>query len=252
MSDQRNDEMKVVETHEGAEGVVAMNQFAKIYNVIIAPTRTMEAIKTKPTILVAMIVTAVIPLLYYVLFWGNYEVQLIQMLESQFASMGMELTRDMLEMQLSIQRIATPVGSVVGVLFGALIGTTILFVVAKIIKSKASFKTVFSVTIHAMIISSLVWIMHMIMSLTVGESNILEPVTSINSLLPESMYGTFLYGFLSPIDIFSIWYYVVLYIGLTVACGFSKRAAGITVTISLLVGMLIAGSAFLMQSLAGM
>lgn len=246
----RFDEVVSGEVIEADTEVSDMSAIGKIINIVLSPTIAFKAIKAKPTILIAMIIVPLFSLLYYLLFWQSYEVQMIQMIETQFASMGMELTRELLEMQLKLLRITTPIGAAVGVYIGVLLSTIIYFVIGKIIKTGVTFKQTFSMGIHASIISSLIWVVHMLVTLIFGESDILAPMTSLASFLPESMYGTILYGLMIPFEVITIWYLIVLYLGLKITCNYSKKAAAITVAVTMLISILLSASSFLMTGFA--
>ncbi len=237
--------------HEDEVEVVTMSAIGKVVNIILSPTKALKAIKQKPTIWAAMIVLPILPLLYYLICWQAYEVQIIQMLEGQFAGMGMELTRDMLEMQLKIMKFTAPGGAVVGTYLSLLIPTVIYFAIGKIMKKEGTFKQAFSLMAHCAIISSLLWLMHIILTLTLGESNILVPMTSLASLLPADMYGSIVYGMLSAIEVFSLWYFFVIYLGLHIVLDYSKKAAAVTVVATLLIAMLITAGSFAMTNMAG-
>lgn len=231
--------------------VVHMSAVGKVVNIILSPTKALKAIKQKPTIWAAMIALPILPLLYYLICWQAYEVQIIQMLEGQFAGMGMELTREMLEMQLNVMKFTAPGGAVIGTYFGLLIPTVIYFAIGKIMKKEGTFKQTFSLMAHCAVISSLLWLMHIILTLTLGESDILAPMTSIASLLPADMHGSIVYGMLSAIEVFSLWYFFVIYLGLHIVLDYSKKAAAITVVITLLMAMLITAGSFAMTNMAG-
>lgn len=238
-------------SYEEEVEVVHMSTIGKVVNIILSPTRALKAIKQKPTIWAAMIALPILPLLYYLICWQAYEVQIIQMLESQFASMGMELTRDMLEMQLNVMKFTAPGGAVIGTYLGLLIPTVIYFAIGKIMKKKGTFKQTFSLMAHCAIVSSLLWLMHILLTLTLGESNILAPMTSLASLLPGDMYGSVVYGMFIAIEVFGLWHMFILYLGLHIVLDYSKKAAAITVVATLLISMLITAGSFAMTNMAG-
>ena len=231
--------------------VIHMSAVGKLINIVLSPSKALKAIKHKPTIWAAMIALPILPLLYYLICWQAYEIQMIQMLESQFAGMGMELTRDILEMQLNIMKYTAPGGAVVGTYFGLLIPSVFYFLIGKLMKKNGTFKQTFSLMAHTAIIASLIWLMHIIITLALGESNILAPMTSLASLLPADMYGSVVYGMLSTIEVFSLWYMFVLYMGLHIVLDYSKKAAAITVVATLVISMLITAGSLAITNMAG-
>lgn len=251
MDDNRYDEVNERYRSEEEQELLDMSVFDKLIGTITSPTKAMKALKLKPTFWLPLIVIIVMPLLYYVIFWQSYEVQLIRMMESQSQTMGMELTRDMMEMQLNIAKWTTPLGTLV-IPVTLLVPSLIYFLIGKIIKAETSFKGTFAMVSHASVITAFVWILHMVVTLIMGESDIFVPMSSAVSLLPADSYGTVTYGILSSIDVFGIWYYIVLFLGLNIVCGYSKRAAGITVAITVIASMGLAVGGMLMAGLGGM
>lgn len=240
-----------VSENDSEEGVMEMSAIGKVINIIIAPSKALKAIQYKPSIWAVMIALPILPLLYYLTCWQAYEVQMIQMLENQFAGMGMELTRDMLEIQLNIMRFTAPGGAVVGTYLGLLIPTLFYFVIGKLMKKEGTFKQAFSMVAHCAVISSLIWLMHILVTLSIGESNILAPMTSLASLLPGDMYGSIVYGMLSTFEVFGLWYMFVLYLGLHIVLDYSKKAAAFTVLATLVISMLMTAGSFAMTNMAG-
>lgn len=229
---------------EEQEELMTMSVVGKVVNTFVAPTKAMQAIRLKPTFWLAAFLMVLLPLLYYTIFWQAYEVATIKVLETQFAETGVELTREMLEFQLTIQRWATPIITLLTPLF-VLLPALLYFGVGKVTKADIKFTTTFSMLLHASVIASMVWGVHMIAVMLTGESDLVLPLTSVATLVSPELVGNLMYAVLSGVEIFSIWYYVVLYLGLQHACGYSKRAAAITlaVTIMINIGIVLASAA---------
>ncbi len=257
MSDEREQKISSKESRETyntvtEEPVTKVSALGKIGMVVVSPVQAMKAVRNKPTVLLVMMVVAILPLLYYIPFWKSYEVQMIQMLERQFASQGIEPTREMMAMSLNLIKYTTPVSAALGNLFGALIGSVIYFGISRLMKKEVTYKQTFSMVLHAMVVANMIWLVHILITTITGQSNILSPMTSIASLLPEDMYGTVLYGLLMPIEVVAMWHAVVLFIGLRVVCRMSQKAAGIIVGVSILISMLMGATSFLMSGIGGM
>lgn len=229
---------------EEQEELMTMSAVGKVVNTFVAPTKAMAAIRLKPSFWLAAFLMVLLPLLYYTIFWQAHEVGMIELLERQFAESGVELTREMLEFQLSIQRWSTPIITLLTPIF-VLLPALLYFLVGKIVKADIKFSATFSMLVHASVIASLVWAVHMIAVVVTGEANLVLPMTSVATLVSPESVGSLMYAVLSGVEVFSIWYYVVLYLGLQHACGYSKRASAITlaVTVIINIGLILASAA---------
>lgn len=226
-----------------------MSPIAKVMGIIWSPVKTMEAIKDKPNILVPMIIAPILPLLYYLIFWNQFIASTILQLEAQFEMMGQTLTQEMLDLQLTMMKFTAPIGTVVGIYLGSAFVAFIYWLVLKIVKSKVTYKQMFSVVIHASIISSLLFGVHMIATLIFGETNLAIPMTSLASLLPSALEGTFIYYLTMSIEVITIWQAVVIYYGIVnVGEVKEKKAAAICIIIFILSALLGAGLMMLQTS----
>lgn len=250
-SDNRFDEGVSGSSIEEEDALMNMSAIAKLGNIITSPINALKAIRYKPTVLLAMVLVPLLPLLYYLLFWESFEIQMIQLLENQFRSMGMELTRDMLELQLKIMRWTTPIQGVVGVYFGALVSTIIYFAIGRLMKKEVTFKQTFSMIMHTALIANMIWVVHMVATLIFGESNIMAPFTSLSSLLPADMQGSPLATVLMSVEIVHLWYMAILYFGLIIVCRYSKKAAGITIAVTFIGGIAIALGSLMATGMVG-
>lgn len=252
MSDAIKKESATVENGVQEMDAGKMNGFVRLVNIIFSPYKTMEAIRERPTVLAAMIFLPILPVLYYVLFWDAYEVQVIEMLEMSFRSQGLEPTREIMSTTLKVVRISTPITTAVTLIIMSLLSAVIYFAISRLMKKEVRYKQVLSMVLHVSIIANLIWLLHMLFTLVLGESIITEPMTGAVSLLPSEMFGSVLYGLLAPIEIMSLWSMAVLFIGLRVVCGHSKKAAGIIVAVGLLLSMLLSTGGMMMSGLGGM
>ena len=230
-----------------------MHPLARIPGILFSPVKTLRAIKESPSIWWALLIVPLFPVFYYVFFWSSYQVQLIEIMNlSAINAGGGEMDREALDLILTTARITTPIFTYIGFFFAILIPTAIYFGVGRLLKSKVTFKQTLSMILHVSVISGLLWIFHMLITMMFGQSNIMMPMSSAASLLPDSAQGSILAALLMPLDVFSIWYMIVLYMGLNIVCGYSRRAAGIAVTINILISIASSVWAVMMSGLAGM
>lgn len=102
---------------------------------------------------------------------------------------------------------------------GALIGTFLIlfvlalvyFIILKIMKADVSFGSILNVVGLAMLITAIGNIIGVVLSILKG-----EPTSAgLSLILSEDSVGEKMYTFLTKIDLFSIWFYIVVAIGLS-------------------------------------
>jgi hypothetical protein len=174
---------------------------------------------------------------------------MIKEIEKQLEGSGQVMTESMMELPLTIAKVSTFVFTPIGVIIGMLFVAFVYFIVAKIVKSPVGLKQLFSMTVHIGILSVFTWLIMMVMTLIKGEMPTVA-VTSLSSLLPESMNGSVLSAVLAPIEVISLWSLYITYLGLRVVASFSKKAAGITVGLSFLFGASISVITVLLTNMA--
>ncbi len=218
-----------------------MNGLQRLIGIFISPKKVFESLKQKPNILMPMIVLPLVGLLYYLLFWGIYEIQLIHIIEEQSAKLNIVLTQENLAMQLTFSKIITLVGVVLGILIAFLLSALFYYIAAKIVKTKLSYKKSLSIVTHTGLIGLLSWIIMIVVTATTGEMFIEAPITSLASLLPETMSSTFIYGVCKIIEVFSIWSTCLAAFGLMIIGNLTKKQAVIIVIIGFAISALISG-----------
>ena len=249
MKDMNNsNEMYEKEEKEEIEGETT-SAIVKMANIIFSPAEAFKAIKAKPNWLIPLLITMLAPIVYYLVCWGQFEVSMIKEIEKSLEGSGQVMTESMMELPLTIAKVSTFVFTPIGVIIGMLFVAFLYFIVAKIVKSPVGFKQIFSMTVHIGILSVFTWLIMMVMTLIKGEMPTIS-VTSLSSLLPESMNGSVLSAVLSPIEVISLWSLYITYIGLRIVASFSKKAAGITVGLSFLFGASISVVTVLLTNMA--
>lgn len=232
----------------GAE-TVEMNSFSRLVGIIFSPVKTMQAIKEKPTLLWIMLLLCVLPVVSLVLMWPTYETSMTLQLEQQMQNMNVELTGDMMELQLTISKVTLLIGSLSGMLISGLVTATYYFVCAKIAKSDVGFKQMLSVSYHILIVSLISTVLMTVLTLAGVEVNTSVQMTSLASFLPESMTGSFFFGVAMVIEVFKIWRLVLMYFALRYVARISKKASAISVLIAFILNILVSGGSLMLASL---
>lgn len=188
----------------------------KITGTIFSPFETAAAHEKKPTVLVPIIIVLILALgsiLYLLLNYDVYKDATMTATGQIYEKMGMEITREQLEAYADMSLVVGFFTQPVTMLGGWLIGTLILYLAVRIFKGEGKIKNYISVTGYATIISILSLLLTMAVTYATGSFNLYGNYTSIATLLPQSLQGTFVYTFFSMIEIFTIWQYAIVAIG---------------------------------------
>lgn len=229
--------------------VKPMNGLKRIPGIIFSPIKTLESIKIKPTLLWVMLTLCIVPVICMLLTWSNYETMMTLQLEQQMETMNVEVTQEMMDLQLTVSKVTLLVGSLVGLLISGIISATYYFVCAKITKSQVSYKQMLSLAYYVLVISLISSVLNVMIIWAGVEVNSSVPITSLASLLPSSLSGTFIFGIALVIEVFSIWSLVILYFGLRIVAQMSKKASLISIGIAFSFGALLSGGSMLLSSL---
>jgi hypothetical protein len=212
-----------------------MNLVQRIKGVILSPGMTMDNLVERPRLLLPLIITAVAQAAVYFARYPMYQEYMNNTIAGTLANAGM--TADAIQNYIFLGAAATPLTT----LFGWFLSAVIFFAVFKIFGAKGKFKQYMSIIGYAYIIYVLYYIIVLVASFFTGSLYMNITLTSIANLLPAEMSGSFLYGIAMGIDIFSIWYYCVIAIGMAALSGFRKRNTYILVALIYVAGLIVAG-----------
>lgn len=215
----------------------------RILWVFTSPGKLMASLAEKPRVLFALILSAVsldaLYLAHMPLYKDMLRTSTLSMSGYMESMTGQTLTPEMVEKSLPAAvtqgLITTPLAS----LFMWLLITVIFFAILKIMGGQGKFKAYLSVTGYAYIISALYLLLVMIIAQFTGSLHIDPKLTSLATLASEDSVGVLLYSVLKSLDIFSIWYYVVMAIGLATVSKLKKNYVYAVVAAVFLVGLII-------------
>jgi len=219
--------------------------FRRVLWTITSPGRLMEELARKPRVLLGMILSAIsleaLYLLRLPLFKESLRSAAIASAKIMEEYTGQTMTAQMIDKQLDssvkITLISTPFSSIIGILFSAFI----FFAILKIIGGQGRFKAYLSVVSYSTIISSLYILILLGVSFITNSLHQEISLTSLATIAPDDMSGTFLYGMLKGIDVFSIWRYCVMAIGFAEVSGLKKKFVYVIVAVVFIIGLVIAG-----------
>lgn len=211
------------ETPENIPEVKSLSFFQRVIGIIVSPSETMKNLIAKPRILFPILAMALSMLALMIVTMPMLQEFTRQAVENQLAKAGQSATSEQLDAFARIGIISGMVSAPVATIAMWLAGAAILLGVIKIFKGEGSFKQFLSITGYAYVISMLYLILVTVLTLATGTYYAQSPVTSLATLLPSDMKGTFAYGFLSKIELFSIWQFIVITIGVTQVSKLSKN-----------------------------
>lgn len=215
----------------------------RILWVFTSPGKLMASLAVKPRVLFALFLTALSMDILYLVHMPLYK-DLLR--ASSIASSGyMEsltgqtLTPEMIEQSLPTAvtsgLIMTPI-----TLLGMLLLTTVIFlIVLKIMGGEGKFKAYLSVVGYAGVIPSLYYLIVLIIANFTGSLHLDPTLTSLATLVSRDSVGVVLYNVLKCIDIFQIWYYAVIAIGLAAVSKVKKKYVYSAVCAVFLIGLII-------------
>lgn len=221
------------------------NLLKRISWAITSPGRLMEELAERPRVLFGMLLSAISLEALYLLRMPLLKESLRSSAAATSQLMeeytGQAMTAKMIEEQLAstvkITLISTPFSAILGILFM----TVIFFAILKILGGQGKFKAYLSVVSYSSVISSLYIIVLLIVSFITNSLHQDIPLTSLAIIAPEDMSGTFLYGLLKGLDVFSIWRQVVVAIGLVAVSRLKKSYVYIVVAAIFIIGLVLTG-----------
>lgn len=200
-----------------------MNFMQRAAGVVFSPAETMKNISVKPGFLFPLILIAITSFLFIFLNFDMYKEYTLEATRDMMVKMNADIPEEQLLKQVDFSTIIGLVGAPFGGVIGWLIGAAILFAAVKIFKGEGNLKQYLSVTGYAYVIMTFSIILTTVVSHITGTFNMQTSVTSLASLLPTNMEGNFVFGLLNGIEVFSIWYYVVIGIGTSVVSKLEKK-----------------------------
>lgn len=207
-----------------AAGVKQMNLVQRILGVIFSPSETMKGLAEKPRILFPILLIALGTPLFYLSRFSLYKDFLRESMEVTMAqsNMGIEMTAEQMELALKYGAIGGLVsGPFVNLVFW-LFYTGLLFAICKIFKGQGNFKQYASVIGYSYVITILYYLISIGVSFFSGKLMFDASLANITNLFAPDMAGSFIYGVIRGIDLFTVWYFTVIGIGISRVSGLGK------------------------------
>lgn len=225
------------ETEEKAPATDSLSLVEQILGVIISPYETMADLARKPRILFPIIAMALTMPALYLIRYDMFKSFMIETMEASMAQQGVMMPAE----QISAMMEWIPMVSIASTPFSVLIGwlfmTGVFFGLAKTMKGRGTFKQYLSVTGYAYVVTVLYCLISLVMSFFTGE---ITMNTSLGLFFAD-LQGSYVYGLLRSIDLFNIWYYVLMAIGVGIVSEISRPRIYGAVAAVYLITVLVGG-----------
>ncbi len=213
--------------------------FSRIIGVITSPRPTMDDIARFPTWFLPLAISTIAGA---VATWFLQDL-IVEAQMTQLAN-NPDLNEQQIEAQRGVMEAMGPFFAIFTIVFGPLftviIAAVLLFTGNFILGGESRFKVLFSTTCWAGIIYSVITIFSTPLMLASGK---MEPVASLVFLAPTNDPTSFLYALLVRIDLLSLWWVIVVGLGIGAAYKFSNQK-GITVAVVWWLIMILVGAVF--------
>lgn len=231
------------------EDFQVLSPFQRVIKIFTSPVEVFRSINVKPNFWLPVIIIIVVTLGFYLLFFSQFKDLLLQSMEEQMRNASNPVPEDFIQKTAKFSAISTvvmtPIISVAGILLSALY----YWLFGMLLKGKGGYIKYVSLMANVSLITLLSVIVMSVMVLITGEFQVNEPITSLASLLPDSMFMTPLSGMATKIEVFTIWRMILIYLGLKEIGGLSSKKSLIIVIIAFVLGMLFTGGSIWFSSL---
>lgn len=225
------------------EGIKAsLNNFWKrLKGIVVSPSKTMEELEGKPNLLLPIIMIVVVVIATLLLNNGPFKEYSKKVLMESNIKANVQMTAEKINQEINNNANVRLAIIPVIALFTWVTGTLILFLLIKLFKGKGTIKQFLTITGYAYIIIIFSGILESLIVLITGNYNRDFTVTSLGFILPTSFKGNFFYGMSRGIELFTIWNYYVVGIGVCYISKLSKTKVYIIIGAMFILPILFGG-----------
>ncbi len=189
----------------------------RLIGVIISPVDIMKFLINKPKIVFGILSSFFTPVLFYLSRYQIFRGYVKYTTEISSGS-GASLTENELTKAVTDKFIFTPFASLVWLL----IISGLIYGIIKLFKGSGNFKQIFSITGYSNVIVIVSYVVNIAASFFTGNFVLNTSLTRISNLFAPDLAGSYIYGFLRGVDVFGIWYFAVISIGIVSVSKLSK------------------------------
>lgn len=212
------------------------SSFGRLVAVLLSPEQTFEAIRERPTVLLALVVLVILSLASGLLLTQKMDMD--EVVREAIAQGGRQVSEEQIEQGVEMQEkfgwLFAILGSVVFLPAGYLLVALVLWVVFKLLGGELPYKSSLSTTVHAMMPTAVAGLISLPIILTRSEVSYDDIKTgsvlaSNLGVLAGEETGTAVRTLLASVDLFSLWTVALLAVGFAVVARTSRATAGFTV-----------------------
>ncbi len=233
------------------DGSKVIPSLARVFTIFVSPIKTLKSVKAQPRVLLPLLIGIGVPMIFFTVFGDALMKELFRNMAAQGQQMP-NMQGEVGEVILKTMKYSSIGGIIIGIPISYLVSSAIIMAVNRISGRKTAFKQIFSMVATVGMIAILTYLINAVLIVSVGESSILQPITSAGTLFTDGAKSGFIYYLLAPIDILAIWAWVLTYFGLTIVADFSKKMAGIYIAIFVVLAFLSTMSGYFFNSMMGM
>lgn len=227
----------VLDKDAGALPSGSMSFAERVLGIILSPQETMADLAARPRLLFPILIMALTTPLLYLSRYPLFKAYMLENMENSMAQQGVAMSADQLAPMMEWLPLVSIGTAPFSTLIGWLIITGILFGLAKAMKGQGRFVQYLSVIGYAYVITVIYSLVCLVLSFFTGD---LMMNTSL-ALFFSSLRGSFIYGMLRSVDLFNVWYYVLIAIGTQTVSSVSRTRMYGVVTVIYLIMMVFSG-----------
>jgi hypothetical protein len=214
---------------QAGDGQAPMSEAARATNIFLSPGETFEDINRKPTWIVPLVISLIFTLGFSFFFRSRVMTDEVieqitrQKLEQAFERRGgTRPPEDVIQQQIRMIRKVNQfwyVSAVVGLLLLLMIVSGAYFLILVLMQANARFKKVFSVVSWSWMPQSVIGNIAGLITVLLRAPDTIDPnnpiATNLAAALSRTETPPFLYAIAGSLDVFSIWFLILLMIGVS-------------------------------------
>jgi hypothetical protein len=195
----------------------------RLVGVIISPKETMEDLVNKPRVLFPFFIVAFGSLIFYLIRLPLYKEMINRSLELQLQESGSQFSSGQSGFIQNVGIIGGLIGTSIASLVIWLIVAFAFFLLIKVFKGEGKFKQYLSILGYSYVINALYLMISLFVSYFSNNLFFDSSIASIVEIFAPNLKGSLIYGVLRGIDLFGIWQYIVISLGMASLSKISKE-----------------------------
>ncbi len=233
------------------DGSKVIPSWARVFTIFISPIKTLKSVKAQPRVIFPLLIGIGVPMVFFLVFGDALMKEIFRNMAVQGQKMP-NMQGEVGQVVMNTMKYSSMAGVIIGIPFTYLFSSAVIMAVNRISGRKTPFKQIFSMVTTVGMLAILTYLINTVLILTVGESSILQPITSAGTLFTDGVSSGVIYYLLAPIDILTIWAWVLTYFGLVIVVDFSKKMAGIYIAVFVVLTFLGTLSGYFFNTMMGM